>query len=81
MEREDKSTTLPGKKDTKAIDKKAKQKHDLSGSMLNLFDKFQLEDQTILEEEKFEDTKGVIISRKSKNDRQHREHSDQKTIG
>ena len=78
MEREDKSTTLPGKKDTKAIDKKAKQKHDLSDYMLNLFDKIQLEDQTILEEEKFEDTKGVIISRKSKKDRQH---SDQKTIG
>jgi hypothetical protein len=62
LEREDKSTTLPGKKDTKAIDKKAKQKHDLSDYMLNLFDSIQLEDQRILEEEKFEDTKGVIIS-------------------
>jgi hypothetical protein len=46
--------------------------------MLNLFDSIQLEDQRILEEEKFEDTKGVIISCKSKKDRQH---SDQKTIG
>lgn len=47
LEREDNSTTLPGKKDTKTTNKETKQKHVLSDYVMNLYEKFKLENPEI----------------------------------
>ena len=47
LERTDNSTTMPGKKDTKTVLKEVKQKHVLNDYMLNLYEKFKLENPEI----------------------------------